>query len=270
MKYFWSILFILIALVLSAEDTLSIDSTINIQFNSFEQPPDIFSKGKSINRVAKLQDFSQHESLNTYWWYLIVISIALVVVFVINNQYSKSLLKSLSNIHVAQKMARSPNNVGVFSAYMYILLFCGVLAIVLSQVTFHFFEVKPPPYLYFIIFFLFIMLEIVLIEITGFILNKKQLIQKIRFSNTSLLFIAVIIFLPLAYFMLFSKANVQIFSTYIFIIFSLLIFLFREYRTYRFILLEKKSIGFFHFFLYICTFKITPFILLVKVLINIV
>lgn len=270
MKYFCSLLFIFLAFKLIATDSTVVDSVMNIQLNRFEMPQEVFSEGNEVYRVSKLQDFSYYNSLNKYWWYLLIISIVLIVFYVTNNQYSFSLIKSLSSLHTAQKLARSPNNIGVLSAYIYIFLFCAILAITLKHIVAYFFDEYILTYLYFIVFFAFFIIEIVLIEATGFILNKKQLAQKIRFNNTSVLFGSLIILLPLAYFILFSQVFVQLFAIYLFLFILGVILIFREYRTYRFIFLEKKSIGFFHFFLYICTFKITPFILLVKVLINIV
>lgn len=270
MKYFFSLLFIFLAFKLIAADSIIVDALMNIQLNSFEKSQDVFLEGKEINRVSKLQDFSHYNNLNNYWWYLLIISIALIFFYATNNQYSLSLIKSLSNIHTAQKLARSPLNIGVFSGYVYILLFCGVLAITLNHIMYYFFEAQAPSYLYFSIFFIFLILEIVSIELIGFILNKRHLVQKVRFNNISILFSTLITLLPLVYLMIFSHGFVNVFTLYTVIIFLLTVFVFREYRTYRFIYIEIKSIGFFHFFLYICTFKITPFILLVKVLINIV
>ena len=253
-----------------AEDTLSVDvSMLELPAYSFNEPQNQLLQGEQLIKIATLKQNYANQEFTKLWWSLLFITSAFVLLYVVNNQYSNRLLKSLYSMHIAQKMARSPNNIGVLSGYLYTLLFCGLTAIAFNQFFLYFKDAWVNYYVIFLIVIAYLFIEIIFIEISGFILKKRFLAQKIRFNNTAIIFGSTIFLLPLAFLTVFSLPPFRIWSIYLAIVVLSTMFLYREARALSFIVSEKKSIGFFHFFLYICTFKITPFVLLVKVLMNI-
>ncbi|MCB9227298.1 MAG: DUF4271 domain-containing protein [Chitinophagales bacterium] len=241
-------------------DSLQNDSIVLL----YDSLPELifFNPNKIENHTSKISTYRQNEGVNK-----ITQALILVLFFAWFATWYKELFtssfKSLYDFNFNHQYLRSKKNSN------FIPLVLITLVLILFSVLFIKNNILPSQSLWYI--FLFVALLVLYDIISNYIFlffsqaNVMQLIQN-SFLSFHVVMLSVLVVL---YFVAnVDVHNIQKITAYIFCISIVLLSVLRLVRAYYLLITEKAKVFNLHFFIYLCTFKIMPFIILISIFLN--
>lgn len=252
--------------LLMAQDTSCVEFNANFQtedyaIQSFEQ----LVCPEKTEKYSVLNFFSENNDNIFFWWLLLFISIAVIFLWNIERLHSIQLLKSILSVNYMLQISRGNKVKEQFFGSLFTLSFFILSSIAFCkffQLNFHH-EIEWYYFTFF--FFAIILFEALTLNIIGYLMKANHLVIAQRLNSDSVVLLGSILTLPMVFVILFSTFIAQFFFSWIFIVVFLLLYVIKEVRSLQLLNSFRIKIFNFYFFIYLCTFKILPILVLGKI-----
>ena len=264
MKYFTllSILFISLSVYCQTDTSVIIDK---VEKNNFQH---IFSE-QSINNLPKEILITEQKITNSFkqYFFLFLLNLLSISIFLMN--FSKAKLKkvmsTLSSINILKQLSQTESKRSNSYLYAYFLLFFIFLLSFIYALNIVY-NLNLDLLLIAIALMFFFILDALINYVTSYLLKANDLLQTIFFNNISILICSIpLIFLATMLSVYLSFKLVYITSIALATV-LVAVYIYKEIRNIFILKAYKIKIGSFYFFLYLCTFKILPMVILLKYL----
>lgn len=248
-------------------DTLHTDSIVDIQ------TPKIFLKhiSNNIDKLPKSKHIITYKAKNYFRdnFFLFILNLLLIAVFLlqISKEKIKKLTSTLVSINVLtqySKVEDKRDNRYLFAYFLMVFFFIFILMYIIFK------NLKIDVdivYLSFLIL-LFFLIDYLVHQISSYLFNVKEVLSIIHFNNYAFIILLFPILIIAMLLILFNSYSVTILMTKIILVVFTVFYVWKEIRNIVILNANKINIFSFYFFLYLCTFKLIPIVVLMKIAIN--
>ena len=230
-----------------------------------------FHSESTISKLEKINKkiFSKNVPFNSSIFFLLILNLLFVSVLLLNVSKSKvkkhfKTLFSINSLTQLVKVESKRNNYHLSAYFIVVNLFGFLLLVIFNE-----------KYLYNMniaklinALFIFYSFNFISSSIIAYLLDINELKLLKYFSNSTFLFLYLPLFIVFSLF--FISVNISQLKSLLFILIVLffIIYLWQEFRYLLILSSNKINITSFYFFLYLCTFKILPIIVFVKIILE--
>ena len=261
------LLFIFFAIslnVFSQTDTILVKSNIiEKQTFHFQAIP------KNINSlpvIKKIIKYRENDFFNDYF-FLFFLNLLLITVFLLQVSKSKlkKLISTLYSINVLSQYSKveiKRDNKYLLAYFILVFFFISILMFL----TFKKLNIEVDVVYISFLILLFFTIDVFVHKISSYLFGLKEVSSVVHFNNYSFI-ILILPFLVVSILVVLYSTNIVFTELVISIILILLalFYLWKELRNIFILKASKINVFSFYFFLYLCTFKLLPLVILFKI-----
>jgi len=257
------IFFVLLPLsVLAQNDTLQVSHRPIVK-----QTIHLISISESFKDFPKVNRIITYRSSNyfrdNFFLFLLNLFLISVLLLQISKEKVKKLLSTLFRTNVLTQYSKveiKRDNNYLFAYFILVLVFISLLIfIILKNMELN----ANVIYLVFLVV-LFFSINILVHSLATYIFNLKEIASIVHFSNYSFLIVILPLLIISLLLVLYNQSYTVIISN-ILILLLAIFYLWSEIRNIIIFKANKINIYSFYFFLYLCTFKLIPLVIFVKI-----
>lgn len=253
-----------------AQDSLLLDSSA-LSYEDLKGVPNfeiqIFSDSLvHLNRVSTWNVHSENKSFE--FWILLAISSVLAFLLLISREQVKMSFKSIFSSSFALQQSRTERQGNAYFYYLYLIVFILSFAFLLNYSSTYIFLRERSFGTFVFLVFAYFALDFIFSIQTSLFSNSKRIIEVLLSSSLNYALVLCILVWPALFFVIFAKISLAKLISIVFFILIGSIYLVKEWRILQILANEKVEVYSFHFFAYLCSFKILPIIVLVKILLS--
>ncbi|MCB0509306.1 MAG: DUF4271 domain-containing protein [Chitinophagales bacterium] len=254
----------------SAQDSLLVDTAI-LTYDDLNGIPDfkIQAIGDSLlpmNRIASLNLNSKNKSFE--FWVLMAFSTVLTLLMFSSREQVKMSFRSIFSSSFALQQSRTERQGNAYFYYLYLMLFILSFAFLLhfsfNNIYFH----QRGYWTFVILVFAYFVMDFIFSVQTALFSNSNRIIDILLASSLNYALVLCFLVWPALFFVVFAKISLAYLISILFFVLIGWIYLVKEWRILQILANERVEVYSFHFFAYLCSFKILPIIVLIKVLLS--
>jgi len=244
-------------------DSIRIDSSAFFKEVVLES---LFTKEKinELNTKEKII-FSKENNVKYSYFFLFILNLLFIAVLLFNVSRAKvkKLTATLFSLNVLSQFSRVEEKRDNQFLWAYLVQVLMFLSLFLVLITYKFkIEIDVVSISFGI--FVFLLVDILVHNVSSFLFNKKELKTSVHFNNFSFVIISLPILIIAVLFILFSDIDYSRIIIYVYLGILFLLYLAKEFRNIIILKANRVNIFSFYFFIYLCTFKFLPLIVLFK------
>jgi len=217
-----------------------------------------------VYKFSSLNSATVFNNSYFFWWFLLFLWALVVLLWNLERTHSIQLLKSLVSVNLMLQISRTVRGKERFFGFLLTLAYNFLVSIAFFKFLLLNFS-KEINWYYLILIFLFLnFLDAMIISIGAYIKKMDYLATSHRFNNDSIVLLGFTLMLPILFVMLYASLYFQILFSWLFIVLFIVLIAIKEVRSLQLLNSYRIKIFNFYFFIYLCTFKIIPILVLVK------
>lgn len=244
---------------------LSFDSIVQLQL--FEIP---FSE-TAIEELPVVNKIITQQTHNTFKQSIFLVLLNFFCIWVLLLNFSRNrvqkVMATLFNINMLKQFAQveaKRNNSYLWAYFLLSNLLITILIFVLAFV----FKKEVDIFYTFLGVFTFLTLDLIFNALFAYVLNQKEQLDILNFNNAGFLIMSIPFFIVSLLLITYLPESHSLIYGNVFICLSILIYSWKEIRFLFILKANKIKIFSFYFFLYLCTFKLLPLVILFKIIVE--